>query len=545
MKFIRILSLLLACTLILPSCGGDSVSPVNLGVNPALPPEVLSIMGKPLYSGATWSLLVLDTESGETIYELNSEQRLLVGSVRKLFSVATALEELGLDHRFVTTVHNVGSIDGAGVLNGDLVLRASGDFTMGLRRLPDQTMAIGQIDHNEALAAGTATLTEGDPRRAYRELATQIAGSGVTQITGEVIIDDRLFQPFDFRGQYQVTPAMVNENLVDVALEPSTVGQPATVLEIRPESAAFTVNSTALTVDGDGTASITVDPFLPDCIGTPGCSGQVSGELPINGSPPFVESYPIVQNFRIVEPSNFARTVFIEELETAGITVDAATVAPNPATQLPPTSSLTDSNRVAEYVSLPFSQYARLILKVSFNLGADTTLVHFGLANGVNSLAQSLTVEKETLIETFGLLETEFQFFDGAGGGDTAASATAVAKLLLEMTTRNSGQVFREGLPRIAVDGTLGIISDFQNDPTLTGATGRVLAKTGTFATLSENNLIALRARAMAGYIEARSGRDLTFVLTVNNAGEFQEFLDTVEVSQDLGTITALLWRDL
>ena len=35
--------------------------------------------------------------------------------------------------------------------------------------------------------------------------------------------------------------------------------------------------------------------------------------------------------------------------------------------------------KVAELVSLPYAQYARLILKVSHNLGANLSLMFFGL----------------------------------------------------------------------------------------------------------------------------------------------------------------------
>ena len=183
-------------------------------------------------------------------------------------------------------------------------------------------------------------------------------------------------------------------------------------------------------------------------------------------------------------------------------------------------------------------------MKVSFNLGADTTLIHFGLSQGVNNLAQALVVEKERLESGFGLAPGTFDFVDGSGGGETAATSASVAMVLQRMARSTNAQVFREGLPRLAQDGTLEIIQGFLKDSTLTGAAGNVMAKTGTFATLSQNGLIALRARAMAGYIQTRSGRLLTFVLNVNDAGEYQDFLDTVEVNEDLGTISAIIWRD-
>src|SRR5215469_4902954 len=59
-----------------------------------LPKTIRDIMQKPRYSGATWALRVVDMASGEVIYDLNSEERLLTGSVRKLYSVGVTLNEL-------------------------------------------------------------------------------------------------------------------------------------------------------------------------------------------------------------------------------------------------------------------------------------------------------------------------------------------------------------------------------------------------------------------------------------------------------------------
>ena len=58
----------------------------------------------------------------------------------------------------------------------------------------------------------------------------------------------------------------------------------------------------------------------------------------------------------------------------------------NPKKLLPPSSSYPDSSRVAAYVSPPYSEYAKLILKVSHNLGANLGLcllaVHAKSADG-------------------------------------------------------------------------------------------------------------------------------------------------------------------
>src|SRR5438477_13173992 len=73
-----------------------------------LPGAIRAIMEKPRYSGATWALRVVDVKSGAVIYDLNSYDMLLTGSVRKLYSVAVTLNELGADYRFKTPVFRQG-----------------------------------------------------------------------------------------------------------------------------------------------------------------------------------------------------------------------------------------------------------------------------------------------------------------------------------------------------------------------------------------------------------------------------------------------------
>ena len=67
---------------------------------------------------------------------------------------------------------------------------------------------------------------------------------------------------------------------------------------------------------------------------------------------------------------------------------------------------------------------------------------------------------------------------------------------------------------------------------------GPRIRKTGTFI---EGSLI--KAQAFAGYIHGKSGRKLAYRLVVNNV-PFQTLNDVIQVFQDEGRISAILWRD-
>src|SRR5262249_50479449 len=156
-----------------------------------------------LYKNAVWGLLVVDLDTGEVIHELASNRKFMTGSVRKLISVGLALNKLGPNHKFATPIYRRGVIEN-GVLNGDLILVASGDLSMGGRRNADGTLAISDLDHNDANSLGNAQLTAPNPLAGYGELAKQVVQSGIREINGDVIIDDRLFIPFNFRGEFEV-----------------------------------------------------------------------------------------------------------------------------------------------------------------------------------------------------------------------------------------------------------------------------------------------------------------------------------------------------
>jgi len=101
---------------------------------------------------------------------------------------------------------------------------------------------------------------------------------------------------------------------------------------------------------------------------------------------------------------------------------------------------------------------------------------------------------------------------------------------------------FRDTLPILGVDGSLAMVTDYKSDPTLAGATGRVRAKTGTYVDGTPSGQV-LKGQALGGYITTRSGRRLAFQLTVNNV-PVSDIDDIVQVFQDEGRVSAILWRD-
>ncbi|MFM0171726.1 D-alanyl-D-alanine carboxypeptidase/D-alanyl-D-alanine-endopeptidase [Paraburkholderia sediminicola] len=528
----------IASAFLLVSCGD------SLNSNPTVPDSIMQVMQKPIYQNATWSMQVVDLDSGHVIYDMNSSAQMLIGSVRKLFSVGSALNQLGAQHQFVTPVYRQGTVNASGTLNGNLILLASGDLTMGGRANPDGTIAITNFDHNEANSLGNAILATPDPLAGFNSLAAQVAAAGIKTINGDVVIDDRLFEPFNFRGEFNVRPIFVNDDVVDVTLNQSGEGSPVP-FDWRPKTAAFSVQSTLATGSAASKLDIELAPELPLCIGSPGCVGNVTGSVPAGFVPPLTNAYPLIRTFRVTEPSNYARTVFIEALARAGVTVTAAPVAANPVQLLPAQGSYSSATQVAQLTSQPYEQYVRYIMKVSYNIGADTSLMLFGLANNnATTLTGALAAEQSELSTTFKIPSSQYHFIDGSGGGDSTASGTAVIAMLRGMSTTLVFSPYFDALPVLGVDGSLATITAFESDATLAGAKGQVHAKTGTYVTENPSapSLPFLRGQSLAGYIDAKSGHRIVFVLTVNNV-PISGIIDVLSVFQDEGTISAMLWK--
>ena len=510
---------------------------------PAIPAEIAAIFNKPIYDGAIWGLRVLDADTGEVLLD-NTQPgyEFFIASVRKSFSSGALLEALGGDHSYDTPVFRQGEVDDAGVLDGDLVLVASGDLTMQGRRGPDGRIQFTDYDHNEANSLGNAVLTTADPLLGYKTLAAQVADAGITRVTGDVVVDDRLFQPYLFRDEFLMTPAFVNDDVVDLTISPTTPGNLAEVA-VRPLSSAFTVVSSLLTSAAGTELTLELDPEVPPNIGTPGATGEVLGDLPVDFVPALTGDFPLVQTFRISSPSNYARTVFVEALEAEGVVVDADTVKANPVGLLPAEGSYLPVERLALLTGSPVADVVRYVMKVSYNIGADTTLLLFGLTRGVDDMDAALLAEQQYLSTEVGIDPSTYHFIDGSGGGDTTATLPTVTTMLDYLIDSPVAEDFLASMPILAVDGSLGFVKNFMADPTLAGAAGKVYAKSGSYVGLVDGE-VQIKCQAFAGYIDAKSGRRLTYAVLVNGVATEDVVTDITGIFQDEGTISAILWRD-
>src|SRR5262249_30660473 len=252
----------------------------------------------------------------------------------------------------------------------------------------------------------------------------------------------------------------------------------------------------------------------------------------------------MVRTFRIEDPSTFARTAFIEALQAQGVTVRAAPVAPNPTSVLPVSPTYTDETKVAAFTSPPFSQDAKLILKVSLNLGANVSLSLFGESKDRDTIQGALANERQVLIDQYGVNGGQFDFpTNGSGSPDSRATPRALVQMLTKMASTPVAADYKAALPIMGVDGSL--VSTGVNLP----AKGHVFAKPGTtISATPDGKGLELKAQNLAGYIDTKTGRTLAYAVMVNNAGPVNpnQIADSVsEVFNDEGTISNYLYESL
>lgn len=510
------ISILLVLLAAAAGCSGTAGQ--TTAASSAFDENVAEILAEPQYAHANWGLIVVNPATGRTLYEKNAGGLFVPASTTKLFSSAAVLGALGPDYRIETPVYAEGTVSTDGTLDGDLVLVASGDLTMGGRTLPDGTIEFTDTDHSES----GALLTRTDPLAGLNDLAAQVKAAGITKVS-DVVIDDRLFENYQGDAMALLSPIVINDNLVDLMVTPGTPGTAPTVA-MRPQTALYRIDNRAVTGPaGTGTAL--------DAGEEPAGTIVVVGTIAADAG-------TVNTTASILNPAVFARTLFIEALERQGVEVTAAATGENPSAGLPAAGSYRSEDNVAVLTSPPLSEDVKLTLKVSQNMHANSYVMLLALSENKTTFYDGMTKEGEVL-RSLGLDTSGAWLGDGAGGDrvDHISPAT-VAQLLTLATGQPFSDAYVNAMPILGVDG-----STVHHCAAGNPACGRVYAKTGTYVIPDPmNGQNVLISKGLAGYVDTKSGTRLVFAGYVNNV----PLSDTVtqdSVGTDLGSIAGLIYE--
>ena len=263
-----------------------------------------------------------------------------------------------------------------------------------------------------------------------------------------------------------------------------------------------------------------------------------AGRISISGKIP-AEHKPVVRVMEVTDATSHARALFIEELQRAGIVVGASLLVDQSNNKLPVRDETLKLPVIAKHTSPPFSENAKLILKVSHNLHASTLPLLLAAKHGERTLSEGLKRQGQFL-ESAGVDVPTISFGGGAGGARADyVTPRATVQLLRHMASRPDFAAYRAGLPRLGIDGTLArsVAGD-------SSAKDKVFAKTGTlFWDNPLNGSSLLTSKALAGYLDRQNGDTWAFALFVNNA-PLRDGMTTTTVGKDLGRIAELLYLE-
>jgi len=446
------------------------------------------------YPHSQFGIAIYDLNSRKMIYERDAQRFFVAASTTKLLTEGATLAILGPNYVFRTNVYRTGPIDASGTLHGDVVLLASGDPNLSGRIQPDGTLAFENEDHSYYGTPDTKAVP-GNPLAAIDDLASQIAAGGVKRITGQVIVDDALFEggfPEAGTGAI-VSPIVVNDNLVDLTMTAgSKPGDPAT-LSVSPQTPYVTFINKARTAAAYSDRTISI----PD--GDPNAAGMrtvtITGALPA-GSPPILYAYDVPS------PRRFAEVALTAALQQSGVAIDQS-AGETPASA----ASEVDANVIATHLSPPLSQDVKVTLKVSDNLHASMMPY---LWSPKHTLRAGFDLER-AFLQRAGLDTGEIVQNDGLGGY-AFIQPQFMVRYLAYLRTQPFFQTLYSSLPILGVDGTLFNIAN------TSPARGKVHAKTGTWGgddALNQRALVS--GKGLTGYMTTASGRHIAFCFYLNN----------------------------
>ena len=186
------------------------------------------------------------------------------------------------------------------------------------------TLVFKDEDHTYSGGNLRSEIVATDPLAGLDHLAREVQAAGIHEITGDVIVDDRLFAPAHATGSgpSRVSPIVINDNVIDVLARPAgKAGEPATVT-IQPATQFVTIDALVETVEAGKPPSLRSS-------GSARSGLRFAGKLPVGHA-------RVVKIGEIEEPASFARALLIEALRRRGVRVAASPLGENDTAGLPP-----------------------------------------------------------------------------------------------------------------------------------------------------------------------------------------------------------------
>ena len=397
------------------------------------PAPVKWLLQAPYMRGASFSLVVKDVQDGRTVYSYDTERLQSPASVLKTVATATALEILGEDYRYPTTLEYDGILEN-GTLEGNLYIKGSGDPSLG-----SSHFAPGQ---NKFLSTWIAALQK----------------AGIKHITGSVISDESIFDTEgasikwlrEDMGNYYAPGSYglsIFDNMYKLSLQTGLAGTRPTLKGTEPDIPLIRFKNYLETAPVASDSAYIIGAPLEDV-------RYLYGVLPANR-----ETYVLKGD--IPDPALYLARYLTDQLQQKGIRVDGSPSCYRIEVEENRWKKGERKEIVTTY-SPTLREIASVCNHVSHNLYADALVKTVGLQykprrnEMISSFGRGVQVVKEYW-EKKGLDVFPLRMNDGSGLAPAdKVSAGFMGELLVYMATESAvSDAFIASLPQAGIEGSV------------------------------------------------------------------------------------------
>ena len=397
------------------------------------PAPVKWLLRAPYMRGASFSLVVKDVQEGRTVYSYDTDRLQSPASVLKTVATATALEILGEDYRYPTTLEYDGILEN-GTLEGNLYIKGSGDPSLG-----SSHFAPGQ---NKFLSTWIAALQK----------------AGIKHITGSVISDESIFDTegvsikwlredmgnYYAPGSYGIS---IFDNMYKLSLQTGAAGTRPVLKGTEPDIPFIRFKNYLKAAPVSSDSAYIIGAPLDDV-------RYLYGVLPANR-----EAYVLKGD--IPDPALYLARYLTDQLQQKGIRVDGSPSCYRIEVEENRWKKGERKEIVTTY-SPTLREIASVCNHVSHNLYADALVKTVGLQykprrnEMISSFGRGVQVVKEYW-EKKGLDVFPLRMNDGSGLAPAdKVSAGFMGELLVYMATESAvSDAFIASLPQAGIEGSV------------------------------------------------------------------------------------------
>ena len=397
------------------------------------PAPVKWLLQAPYMRGASFSLVVKDVQEGRTVYSYDTDRLQSPASVLKTVATAPALEILGEDYRYPTTLEYDGILEN-GTLEGNLYIKGSGDPSLG-----SSHFAPGQ---NKFLSTWIAALQK----------------AGIKHITGSVISDESIFDTegvsikwlredmgnYYAPGSYGIS---IFDNMYKLSLQTGAAGTRPVLKGTEPDIPFIRFKNYLKAAPVSSDSAYIIGAPLDDV-------RYLYGVLPANR-----EAYVLKGD--IPDPALYLARYLTDQLQQKGIRVDGSPSCYRIEVEENRWKKGERKEIVTTY-SPTLREIASICNHVSHNLYADALVKTVGLQykprrnEMISSFGRGVQVVKEYW-EKKGLDVFPLRMNDGSGLAPAdKVSAGFMGELLVYMATESAvSDAFIASLPQAGIEGSV------------------------------------------------------------------------------------------